>query len=56
MLCLRILQAALVYLNTLMIQHVLADLSGLAELTRRGPARPDPAVLDEHRAPTARSG
>ena len=45
MLCLRILQAALVYINTLMIQDILADPEWADLLSRRGPARPDPAVL-----------
>ena len=45
-LCLRILQAALVYVNTLMLQDVLADPDWVRSAHQRGPARPDPAVLD----------
>ena len=48
-LCLRVLQAALVYVNTLMVQDVLADDGWADAADRRGPARPDPAVLDPRR-------
>lgn len=53
-LCLRVLQAALVYVNTLMVQVVLADQEWAAPLTdadRRGLTR----LSWIHVAPTARS-
>ena len=46
-LCLRILQSALVYVNTLMLQDVLAEPPWA---DTGGPARPHPAVLDARRA------
>ena len=53
MLCLRVLQAALVYVNTLMVQDILAEADWADALTADGPARPHPAVL-AHVRPTAR--
>ncbi len=44
-LCLRILQAALVYVNNLMLQDVLAEHDLERPPHSRGPARADPAVL-----------
>ena len=44
-LCLRILQAALVYVNTLMLQDLLAEPDWDDVPDTRGPARPDPTVL-----------
>ena len=48
-LCLRILHAALVYVNTLMVQGVLADDDWAGRLTAEDAARPDPAVLGPRR-------
>ena len=45
-LCLRVLQAALVYVNTLMVQDVLAEPEWADAAHRRRPARSHPAVLD----------
>ena len=44
-LCLRILQAALVYVNALMLQDVLADEAWSGAARRARPPGPDPAVL-----------
>lgn len=44
-LCLRILQASLVHVNTLMLQDVLAEPEWADKLTPVRPARSDPAVL-----------
>jgi hypothetical protein len=44
-LCLRILQAALVYVNTLMLQDILAEEQWAGLLGPATLARPDPAVL-----------
>ena len=48
--CLRILQAALVYVNTLMLQDVLDEPDWLELLTPRRPAWADPPVLDSRAA------
>lgn len=48
-LCLRVLQAALVYVNTLMVQDVLADEDLGDRADRRRPARPHAVVLDARR-------
>ena len=50
MLCLHILQAAMVYINTLMIQDVLGEPAWAGIAHRRGPSRPHPAVLDARSA------
>ena len=48
-LCLRILQAALVYVNTLLLQDSSPTMTGPTAYRRR-PARPDPAVPDPRAA------
>ncbi|MDQ2761345.1 MAG: hypothetical protein M3Y17_13205 [Actinomycetota bacterium] len=45
MLSLHILQAALVYVNTFMLQDILAEPEWAGCPHRRRPPRPDPAVL-----------
>jgi TnpA family transposase len=48
-LCLRVLQAALVYVNTLMVQDVLADDDWAAQLTDADRRGPDSVVLGPRR-------
>ncbi|MFD9034446.1 Tn3 family transposase [Streptomyces sp. NPDC059567] len=45
MLALRLLQSALVHVNTLLVRQVLAEPERAKKAQRRGPARPDRAVL-----------
>ena len=55
MLALHLLQSALVHVNTLLLQRILADRPDRS-LTADGPARADPAVLVPRATPTAPSG
>ncbi len=48
-LCLRVLQVALVHVNTLMVQDVLAHDEWTGQITDADPAWPDSAVLDARR-------